>query len=527
MDKSSNSRQQIVEKIKAANNLLLVVSNNPTVDQLATCIGMALMFNKLKKHAVAVYSGDTPSALEFLKPEETIEKTTDSLQDFIISLDRAKADKLRYKVENDVVKIFISPYRTGITEEDLQFSQGDLNVDVVIAIGVDDKDHLDNVIVSHGQILHDAIVTSMMAGSSASTLGSINWQDESASSLAEMAVKISESLKPDVLDAQMATAFLTGLVAETERFKNQRTNSKVMNIAAQLVAAGANPQLVAENLEGLVASIIEDGQEPAAVGDDQTIADELPPPLDSARPAEIITLNTNEEVKDINLRDEEAQTTKKIDYIHIDQNGRLSRVDDQNAPAAATPASPSSSNQISSPTSPQSHPLPPAAVPPKPPSAGVSSALSQPAPTQPVAPVAPPPSPPPSAAPPGVNPTSSNQQPSPPSSRMHRFADDRPAGSSVPQPQQTPATPPPSSSSNSPPTMSSHQASTLGGSTSSSTAYSPNPTPNIASNPPVSNSLASGRPALSPTPSAASGGINQPSMAPPPLLPPPPTIPQT
>src|SRR6185312_5982122 len=99
----AQAKQQIVERVKQAENILVTVSNNPTVDQLAACIGLTLLLNKMGKHATAVFSGKVPSTIEFLQPEKTIETTTDSLQDFIISLDKNKADKLRYKVENDVV----------------------------------------------------------------------------------------------------------------------------------------------------------------------------------------------------------------------------------------------------------------------------------------------------------------------------------------------------------------------------------------------------------------------------------------
>jgi hypothetical protein len=47
----------------------------------------------------------------------------------------------------------------------------------------------------------------------------------------------------------MATAFLTGIVAETQRFSNKKTSPKVMTMAAQLMAAGANQQLIATKLE--------------------------------------------------------------------------------------------------------------------------------------------------------------------------------------------------------------------------------------------------------------------------------------
>ena len=243
------AKQQVIERIKSAENILVTVSTDPTVDQLAACIGTALMINRMDKRGTAIYSGKTPSTIEFLQPEKTIETNTDSLRDFIISLDKNKADKLRYKVEDKVVRIYITPYRTSIGEKDLQFTMGDYNVDLVLALGVKDKMHIDQVITAHGRILHDAPVISLNTGQAKSPdVGQINWQDTTASSLCEMMVSISEALGTGLIDNQIATAFLTGIVAETERFSNSKTTSKVMTMSAQLMAAGANQQLIATKL---------------------------------------------------------------------------------------------------------------------------------------------------------------------------------------------------------------------------------------------------------------------------------------
>jgi hypothetical protein len=245
-----NAKTQLAAKLKDANNVLVTVSTNPSVDQLAAAIGLTLFLSKLKKHATTVFSGQVPSTIDFLKPEETIEDNTDSLRDFIISLDKSKADKIRYKVEDTMVKIFITPYRTSIGEQDLVFSQGDFNVDVVIALGIHNKDDLDQAITAHGRILHDATVATLNIGDG-SELGTLNWIDPKASSLCEMAVALTDLLKSNALDGQMATAFLTGIVAETERFSNEKTTSTTMNASAKLMTAGANQQLVATKLEPL------------------------------------------------------------------------------------------------------------------------------------------------------------------------------------------------------------------------------------------------------------------------------------
>ena len=248
---ASDPRAQILDRLKGSVNVLVTVSNNPSVDQLAAAIGFTLVLNKLKKHGTALFSGQVPSTLEFLQPDQTLEKNTDSLRDFIVALDKAKADKLRYKIEDKYVKIFITPYHTSLTEKDLEFGQGDLNVDVIIALGVDRKGELDQALTAHGRILHDATIISITKHPG-EDIGSINWHVPEASSFSEVLVDLSDALKSpqtELFDQQIATAFLTGIVAETARFSNEKTTPQTMTTSAILMRAGANQQLIATKLE--------------------------------------------------------------------------------------------------------------------------------------------------------------------------------------------------------------------------------------------------------------------------------------
>lgn len=302
-----NPRSAIADRVKESNNVLVTVSANPSVDQLAAAIGLTLVLNKLGKHATAVFSGAIPSTIEFLQPEKTIEKNTDSLRDFIISLDKAKADKLRYKVEDKVVKIFITPYRTSISDKDLEFSQGDFNVDLVLALGVHRREDLDQAITAHGRILHDATVATVNTQSNGE-LGSINWVETNSSSLCEMAVGLSELVKTGLLDGQIATAFLTGIVAETNRFSNTKTTSETMAMSAKLMSAGANQQLVATKLEG----------EPSQA------------PPESSEQADDGTRSGN---PDGSLAIDHGQSSSPVDQIQIDEHGTLRLADGAELPA--------------------------------------------------------------------------------------------------------------------------------------------------------------------------------------------------
>lgn len=335
-----NPKQQVVERIKAATNILVTVSTNPSVDQLAACIGFTLMLNKLGKHATAVFSGVVPSTLEFLQPEKTIETTTDSLQDFIIALDKSKADKLRYKVEDDVVRIFITPYRTAIGEKDLVFSLGDFNVDVVVALGVMNKEEIDQAIVAHGRILHDAVVMTVSKGETISNVGSINWNDPAASSLSEMLVSISESFQSGLLDPQMSTSFLTGIVAETDRFSNEKTSPKVMTMSAQLMAAGANQQLIATKLAPppeppapVVAPTPETYQEVVPVAEPEP-SPEVAAPESPKNDGEIDIPHEHEGIG-AGISSGTTEVEVDEDEIHIDADGNLKKQAEMLAAKAA------------------------------------------------------------------------------------------------------------------------------------------------------------------------------------------------
>ncbi len=347
-------KNQIADRLNQATNILVTVSTNPSVDQLAGAIGLTLLLNKLGKHATAVFSGAVPSTIQFLQPEKTLEKSPNSLRDFIIALDKSKADKLRYKVEDQMVKIFITPYMTSISDKDLEFSQGDFNVDVVMALGVQKQEDLDQAITAHGRILHDATVIGMSNQGDVS-LGSINWTDQAASSLCEMLTQLGLAIKADVLDNQMSTALLTGIVAETNRFSNEKTSSETMQVSAKLMSAGANQQLVASQLQPPATSVsapvpAEDEALELPQIDQHQEGDPMPPPV-AESPAGTLQID-HEQLKDLGLHSEvedeapaEDEPAPPPEQIHIDDEGRLHPSDKPEE--AALPEIPEPTEEIS------------------------------------------------------------------------------------------------------------------------------------------------------------------------------------
>ena len=131
--------QEILNRITQVNNILITVKANPSVDELAAALGLTIALDHSGKHSTVVFSGKVPDVMSFLNPEKIIEKDVHSLRDFIISLNKDKADKLRFAKDGEIVKIYITPYKSTITSKDLGYGEGDFNVELVLAIGINQR----------------------------------------------------------------------------------------------------------------------------------------------------------------------------------------------------------------------------------------------------------------------------------------------------------------------------------------------------------------------------------------------------
>ena len=249
--KASNSIvSQVAERIRTSDYVLIALSKDPSVDELSAALGLTFILDKMGKHATAIFSGAVPNAIEFLEPEKTFETNTNSLQDFIIALDKEKADHLRYKIDGDYVKVFITPYKTTIDENDMEFSHGDYNVDLVVALNVASAEDLDSALTEYGRIMHDASSINISANVPGK-FGDLEWGDPAASSVSEMIFVLSQAIKEkdkDNIDKPTATALLAGIVAATNRFSNEHTSPETMEVASKLMSAGADQQLISSSI---------------------------------------------------------------------------------------------------------------------------------------------------------------------------------------------------------------------------------------------------------------------------------------
>ncbi|MEI6039883.1 MAG: DHH family phosphoesterase [Candidatus Berkelbacteria bacterium] len=241
-------KQQTIELVRSAQKVLILSHVNPDGDALGSMIALSLVLKKLGKEVTAVTSEVLPENLQFLPGKDSLSSTFSGTKDFIISVNtsKVKVDKLAYKnvPEENKLNVVITPVNGSFKSEDVTFSFGNFKYDLIIVLDAPDLDRLGAIYDKNTELFYETPVVNIDHHPGNDYFGKVNWVDLTATSTAEILVALVESLgreKP-LLDTDVATALLTGIIVDTGSFQNSNTTPKSFTVAAQLVAAGARQQ---------------------------------------------------------------------------------------------------------------------------------------------------------------------------------------------------------------------------------------------------------------------------------------------
>ncbi len=249
MEKELTPKQQTSEAIRQADSILVLTGQHPSVDQVASTIALAAILRKFGKKVSAVISDEIPAGAKFL-PTRTVDTELGGMRDFIMKVDLAKAevDRLKYTVDNGKLNVILTPFSGSFRPADVSFDYGEFDYDLVIVLGVASYARIDKLFGQNAGTLRNAPLVNIDFHRSNEQYGAINLIEPSAASLGEILVALSESLQTGLIDSEIATTVLAGILAATDRFTATHTTAKAMTVAAQMMAAGGDHQAVIRGL---------------------------------------------------------------------------------------------------------------------------------------------------------------------------------------------------------------------------------------------------------------------------------------
>ena len=248
-------KQQTTELIKSATRILLTTHVNPDGDGIGSVLALGGALRKLGKIVTIACAGDVPATLKFLTGVADIDTHFSASKNLVITLStkNSEVEKLGYKKDADAkeLRIIITPKDNGqFTADDVRVDASVARYDLIIVCDTPVVDRLGALYDDNTQLFYETPVVNIDHHPGNDYFGKVNWIDLTATSAAEILVSLIESLAREqpLLDAEIATALLTGIIFDTGSFQNANTTPKSFTVAAQLVAAGARQQEIIKHL---------------------------------------------------------------------------------------------------------------------------------------------------------------------------------------------------------------------------------------------------------------------------------------
>lgn len=243
--------QQFEKLLEGKENILITFSQSGAGDAIGSAIALMHFFDALGKKA-DILSPDfnLPAGYSFLKKVETIKDAPGHLKKFVVTVDinSTGIKELSYDVKDNKLRIFVTPKEGYLKKEHVKTSESDFSYDLIITLGTPDLDSLGTVYTQHTDFFADVPVINVDHKPNNEQYGHLNIVDVTKSSTAEVLFELMNELKQELINKDIATALLTGMIARTHSFTKGNVRPKTLQTASTLVKLGADRADIIKNL---------------------------------------------------------------------------------------------------------------------------------------------------------------------------------------------------------------------------------------------------------------------------------------
>lgn len=250
-------KAQAVELIKQSQKILILTHRDPDGDALGSLLALRAALTKLGKEVEAILDGRINPVFSYLAGFQEIQgKRLAASNDLVITIDTRNTGedlKLGYKKLSSEhrIQIVITPPKGALMPEDVSVERSMPKFDLVIILDTPSYERLGSFYQEFPDLFFEVPTISIDHHVNNAYPGKVNWVDMTATSTAEMLVSLIEAISrgEPLIDEDIATALLTGLITDTGSFQNMSTTPKALTVAAQLVAAGGKHQMIMERVK--------------------------------------------------------------------------------------------------------------------------------------------------------------------------------------------------------------------------------------------------------------------------------------
>ena len=244
------SQDQFKNQIDAAEDILILTAEKPTLDATAASWAFSHLLKSLGKNPAVLQKNAAAETFSFLPPPEKMETEIKGARDFVLSFDTKRNKIMDFRTENkiDAFEIYITPEHGAIDPRDFSFIPAKFKYDLVIILGCQNLEYLGATNEKNSDLFFEVPIANIDNASANENFGQINLVDITASSVSEILAQLSKNIWEKQTGKEIAQCLLTGLVAATHNFQSKNTTPQSFLAASWLIEKGADQQKIVRNL---------------------------------------------------------------------------------------------------------------------------------------------------------------------------------------------------------------------------------------------------------------------------------------
>lgn len=249
-----NQTQQLKELIGRCQRPLVVTRAAWDGDALAATTAMTRVLRKMNKRpeaACANFSLADARAYSFLPDLSAITPRLKSKTTGVLTLDLSShegVDSLSYCVNEDTLSLYVTPKRGELKTGHIQELTTEYPYDCILIIGAADLEHLHHLYHEQRNLFFTNPTIVIDHRPENEHFGTVNVVDLTCSSTSEVVAQLLESIDSTLMDRELATTLLSGMIAATKNFTIPNLPPKTFERAGKLVALGADRELIMRHL---------------------------------------------------------------------------------------------------------------------------------------------------------------------------------------------------------------------------------------------------------------------------------------
>lgn len=243
--------QQIKQLIENKKNILITMRKNATGDAIASALALYLFLKKQDKNIDLVVDDFVlPQKMSFLKHSDEFKGQFSHLQKFIITVDVKNngVEELSYDLKEEKLRIYVTPKQGFLNKDHIRTAQSDFKYELIFVLDSPDLESLGKIYDNNTELFYKTTVINIDHSPANEHYGQINVNELTVPSTAEVIFDILKKIGQELIDADVATALLAGMISATRSFKSDNVKPHTLATASTLMGLGGDREKVVTNL---------------------------------------------------------------------------------------------------------------------------------------------------------------------------------------------------------------------------------------------------------------------------------------